>query len=105
MSLKQGFNIVGILSGSVQNQNNNSYYTIGVVENSQDEFGANISTPHRIGVNQTNHERLKPVIDQLKGKLISINVICRAVDGRNGAFLSLDGNQNTIINLIDSNEK
>lgn len=104
-ALHTGVNIVATLSGSAQNQNNQSYYTIGLTQTAQDEFGATVSTPFRIGLNATNHERLANKINSFKGKLVAINCSVRSVAGRNGGFLSFDGNQFTDIVLLEANNE
>jgi hypothetical protein len=105
MSLQQGVNVIATLSGSAQNQSNQSYYTIGLSQNTKDEFGATVSTPFRIGLNATNHERLFNKIQSFKGKLVAINCNVRTVAGRNGGFLSFDANQFTDIMLIEPNNE
>jgi hypothetical protein len=100
--LKQGFNLVGVLAGAVQNSNNTSYYNLGINIVTQNEFGTESTDTKRLGLTAANHERLANKINQYKGKLVTVNCEPRAVDGRNGSFLSLDTNQNTDILLIES---
>lgn len=105
MALQSGLNLVGKLIGFTPTERNPEYFRIGVQVSTPDSFGSMNDETIIINSNSTHIKRLETALNNAKGRAVMINILTRAVSGRNGAFISYDAFSGTQINALPAVEK
>lgn len=105
MALQTGVNVIGKLLGHMPTDRNPDYHRIGIQISVPDGFGGSNDETIFINSNNNNINRLSAHLNNAKGRQVIINVLTRAVSGRNGAFVSYDAYAGTEINALPATEK